>query len=103
MRSRAATETSFGILAALTGLGIVTFTLFPLSLPILILTLAALVPLLALGAVVAVPVGVIAVAVLGVRAIRRRARRGRDSVTRDGPRHRPASPLADRGKLSRGL
>jgi hypothetical protein len=96
MRSRAATETTFGILAALTGLGVVIFALFPLSIPILILTVAALVPLLALGAVVAIPVALIAVALLAVRAIRRRAGGGRDSVGRDERRGRAASAVAHR-------
>jgi hypothetical protein len=97
MRSEGTTETAFGFLAATTGLGIVTFALFPLALPILILTAASLIPLLAIGLVVAIPVGVIAVVVLLVRAILRRANGRRDSVDRDEHGRRAVSALAGRG------
>jgi hypothetical protein len=97
MRSESTTETAFGFFAATTGLGIVTFALFPLALPILILTAASLIPLLAIGLVVAVPVGVIAVVVLLVRAILRRATGRRDSVDRDEHGRPAVSALAGRG------
>jgi hypothetical protein len=97
MRSEGTTEAAFGFLAATTGLGVVTFALFPLALPILILTVASLIPLLAIGLVVAIPVGAVAFVVLVVRAIVRRARRGRGSVDRDEQGRRPVSALAGRG------
>jgi hypothetical protein len=97
MRSSSATETTFGVVAALTGIGIVTFALFPLSLPILILTAASLLPLLAVGIVVAIPFALIAAVVLAIRAIRRRATGRRDSVDRDERRGRAASAVAHRG------
>ena len=96
MRSSSATETIFGVVAALTGIGIVTFALFPLSLPILILTAASLVPLLAVGAVVAVPVVAIGAVVLAIRAIVRRVGRGRDSVGRDEHERRAVPAVAGR-------
>jgi membrane protein implicated in regulation of membrane protease activity len=97
MSSEGTKEAAFGFLAATTGLGVITFALFPLALPILILTAASLIPLLALGLVVAIPVAVVAAVVLIVRAILRRARRGRDSVDRDEHGRRPVSALAGRG------
>jgi hypothetical protein len=97
MRSEGTTETAVGFLAATTGLGVVTFALFPLALPILILTVASLIPLFAVGLVVAIPVGVIATVVLVIRGILRRAGRRRDSVDRDERRRRAVSPLAGHG------
>jgi hypothetical protein len=97
MRSSSATETTFGVAAALTGIGIVTFALFPLSIPILILTAASLVPLLAVGIVVAIPVALIAAVVLAIRAIRRRATGRRGSVDRDDRQGRAVSAVAGRG------
>jgi membrane protein implicated in regulation of membrane protease activity len=97
MRSSSATETTFGVVAALTGIGIVTFALFPLSLPILILTAASLLPLLAVGLAVAIPVALIAAVALAIRAIFRRAAGGRDSVNRDERRGGAVSAVAGRG------
>jgi hypothetical protein len=67
-------ETIFGISTALTGGGVLTLALAPLALPILILTIAALVPLLAVGLVLAIPIAVIAGIVAAIRAIGRRGR-----------------------------
>jgi hypothetical protein len=80
-------ETTFGIGTALTGLGVLTFALAPLALPILILTLASLVPLLAVGVAVAIPIALIAGAVMAIRAI---GRHGRPSAARPADRRRPA-------------
>jgi hypothetical protein len=82
-------ETTSGIAAALTGLGALTFALAPLALPILILTLASLVPLLAVGLVVAIPVALIAGVVAAIRAI---GRRGRPSAAGPTDRRRPLRP-----------
>jgi hypothetical protein len=85
-------ETIFGISTALTGGGVLTLALAPLALPILILTIAAVVPLLAVGLVLAIPVAVIAGVVSAVRAI---ARLARPSSARPANRHRPAGmPVA---------
>src|SRR5262245_28632735 len=91
------TETVFGISAATTGLGILTFALFPLVLPILILTVAALVPLLAVGAILAIPVALIAAVVLGIGAIGRRVGGRRASVRADERQGRPLSTVAHSG------
>jgi hypothetical protein len=79
-------ETIFGISTALTGGGVLTLALAPLALPILILTIAALVPLLAVGLVLAIPIALIAGVVSAVRAI---ARRVRPSGGRPADPHRP--------------
>jgi hypothetical protein len=59
---------ALGVLATLTGLGVVTIAVAPLALPFLILTLAALLPLIVPVVVLAIPVAI----VLVVRAIIRR-------------------------------
>lgn len=59
------------------GLGIITFALFPLSLPILILTAVAVLPLLLPALAVGLLIGVVAVPILAVRSLRRRAIRER--------------------------
>ena len=61
------------------GLGIITFALFPLSLPILILTAVAVLPLLLPALAVGLLIGVVAVPILAVRSLRRRAIRARRS------------------------
>lgn len=81
--SESRAETVNGVAAAATGLGVVTFALFPLAVPIVILTVVAtlplvlpLVPLAALGAILyAVWVGVRAVGRV-VRRLRRPSRKG---------------------------
>ena len=60
------------------GLGIITFALFPLALPILILTAIAVLPLLLPALAVGLLIGVVAVPILAVRS-RRRAIRARRS------------------------
>jgi hypothetical protein len=83
MERNGTAETVFGISTGLSGLGILTFALAPLALPILILTIAALVPLLAVGLVVAIPVGVIAGVWVAIRAIGRRVRSAARPADRD--------------------
>jgi hypothetical protein len=57
------------------GLGIVTFAIFPLLIPGLIVLAIFAVPLLALPLVVALPIALLASPILAVRAFRRRRRR----------------------------
>jgi hypothetical protein len=61
------------------GLGIITFALFPLSLPILILTAVAVLPLLLPALAVGLLIGVVAVPILAVQSLRRRVGRARRS------------------------
>jgi hypothetical protein len=61
------------------GLGIITFALFPLALPILILTAIAVLPLLLPAVAVGLLIGVVAVPILAVRSLGRRAIRARRS------------------------
>jgi hypothetical protein len=61
------------------GLGIISFALFPLSLPILILTAVAVLPLLLPALAVGLLIGVVAMPILAVRSLRRRAIRARRS------------------------
>ena len=74
---RPTAETVFGISTALTGIGILTVALAPLAMPILILTIASLLPLVVIGAAVALPIGLIAGLVLVIRALVGRAKRRR--------------------------
>ena len=60
-------EVASGVLAAITSGGVITFALFPLALPIVILTVVALAPLALVG-ILAAPI------VLLVRMVRRRRR-----------------------------
>jgi hypothetical protein len=69
---------ALGVLATLTGLGVVTIALAPLALPFLILTLAALVPLAVPLILLAIPAAI----VLTIRGTYRRltpTRRDRDN------------------------
>jgi hypothetical protein len=61
------------------GLGIITFALFPLALPFLILTAVAVLPLLLPALAVGLLIGVAAVPILAVRSLGRaiRARRSK--------------------------
>jgi hypothetical protein len=70
--NHASGEAVAGVAAGLTGLAILTMVLAPLALPILILTIASVLPLLAVGLVLAIPVALIATLWAGVRALRRR-------------------------------
>jgi tetrahydromethanopterin S-methyltransferase subunit D len=70
-------EAVAGVAAGLTGLGILTMVLAPLALPILILTIASVLPLLAVGLVLALPVALIAGLWLVVRRVARRPTRAR--------------------------
>ena len=71
---RPTAETAFGIMTALTGLGVLTIALAPLAVPILILTVASLLPLLAVGLAIGLPIALIAAVWLAVRALLRRQR-----------------------------
>ena len=76
------------------GLGIVVMALFPLSLPILILTGLALAPLLLPLLAVGLVAAVVAVPVLLVRGLARRVGR------RNQPRQAPQGPLVGRSPHS---
>ena len=82
------TEAAVGIMTALTGLGVLTIALAPLALPILILTIASLVPLLAVGLAAGIPIALIAAVWLALRALRRRWLGPSDRRT---DRNRPAT------------
>jgi uncharacterized membrane protein len=71
------------------GLGMLTMVLAPLSLPILALTVVALLPLLVPLLAVGLIGGILAIPVLAVRGVWRRARGGVSSVSPAGSR--PAS------------
>lgn len=76
-------ETLFGITIPLAGAGVLLFALAPLALPFLVLTIAATLPLVAVGLVLALVAGVIAAPVVLVRRLlRRRARYEPSSTTR---------------------
>jgi hypothetical protein len=89
-----------GTAAAATGLGILTFTFFPFALPLLILTVAATLPLVLPLVVFAAVAAILTGTWRGIRAAGRRLHTpgpSRDSVRR--PRH-PASGAAS-GLLAR--
>jgi hypothetical protein len=69
--STAHMEVVSGASAALVGLGIVTVSLFPLALPILILTVAATIPLLVPVAAIGLILAVLALPILLVQRLRR--------------------------------
>ena len=72
-----AADTASGIAAVLTGLGLVTFALFPLVIPILILTAVFTAPLALIGVIVALPIVILVGVVLAIRAMWRPLRRRR--------------------------
>ena len=79
-QTRSPAENGGGILGAMTGLGIISFALFPFLLPAIAFASVLLVPLVPLvlagllvGAVVAVPL-------IAARALRRRLRRRPDAT-----------------------
>jgi Flp pilus assembly protein TadB len=61
------------------GLGVISFALFPLSLPILILTAVAVLPLMLPALAVGLLIGMVGVPILAVRSLGRRAIRARRS------------------------
>ena len=67
--------TTTGIAGVLAGVGVVTFALFPLVIPILLVTAVFTAPLALVGIAAALPVGIVAGVVLAVRAISRMPRR----------------------------
>ena len=68
------------------GLGMLTMVLAPLSLPILALTVVALIPLLLPLLVVGLVGGILAIPVVAVRGVWRRMRGGVSSVSPAGAR-----------------
>jgi hypothetical protein len=80
-----------GALTAMTGAGILTFALAPLALPIIGLTIAFTLPLLAIGVVASIPVAVVAGIYFAVarvvRAVRGRSKESPSPRPRSG--HRP--------------
>jgi hypothetical protein len=78
MSTRATTPTAADLAdvasAWAVGGGIITMALFPLALPILLLTAGAVIPLVLLGLAVALVVGVVAGPLLLLRRVRRRSR-----------------------------
>ena len=77
--ARARAEVADEISKWTVGLGIISFALFPLSLPILILTAVAVLPLLLPVLAAGLLIGVVAVAILAVGSLGRRAIRARRS------------------------
>jgi hypothetical protein len=65
--------TTCGIAAVIAGGGAVTFALFPLAIPFLLLTALFAAPLALVGLLVAVPVGILALAAVAIRALVRRS------------------------------
>ena len=70
-------ETAVGIIGVLTGLGVLTFALFPFALPILILLAVSAIPLLPIAVLGAVLVAGWLVVRALVRLLSSRARSGR--------------------------
>jgi apolipoprotein N-acyltransferase len=68
-------QTTTGIAGVIAATGVIIFALFPLALPIVLLTTVVMAPLLLAGAALGLPVALVAAAVLAIRAIARRARR----------------------------
>ena len=85
-----------------TGLGILTFQLFPFALPLLVLVIGPLVPLAVVGLLLAAPV---VLPIWLARAVRRARSRRRDAAARarragahggpPGPGSRWSEPLVD--------
>jgi membrane protein implicated in regulation of membrane protease activity len=80
-----------GVSAALVGGGIVTMALFPLALPIIALTLVALLPLVVIGLALGLIAAVIVLPVLLIR-----------HLVRQFPSRRPKAAPRDRRRLHRG-
>ena len=87
--------TASGVAAVIAGAGAVTFALFPLAIPFLLLTAVFTTPLVLIGVAAALPLGIVAAAVLAIRAIATRVRRR--SGSRPPPRAgRQSSPIRRR-------
>src|SRR4051794_26785233 len=84
VRGRIGSDGALGVLATLTGLGVITIALAPFALPILILTLASLLPFVVPIVVLGIPVGLIVGVVVAVRAIAGRGRRRRGQGSPSG-------------------
>jgi hypothetical protein len=74
-------EVMSGVLGVGTAGGVLTFALFPLVLPILILTIVATLPLVAIGLVVGLLVGVVIVPIKLIAHLRRRGQRPIETST----------------------
>jgi hypothetical protein len=70
----ATADTAAGIAAAVTGIGLIIFALFPLAIPFLLLTAAFAAPLVLLLLAAALPLAFLAGIVLAIRGIGRRLR-----------------------------
>ncbi|MQA73423.1 MAG: hypothetical protein GEU88_03555 [Solirubrobacterales bacterium] len=89
--SQSNAEGAVGIAAALAGLGVVTFALFPLALPFVILLIASTAPLLVVALAAALVGGALTAVGLAVRAVARRAgRRRREPSPQAGVSMSPA-------------
>ena len=87
--------TASGVAAVIAGAGAVTFALFPLAIPFLLLTAVFTAPLVLIGVAAALPLGIVAAAVLAIRVIARRVRR------RPGAGPRP-EPVVSRARSAGG-
>jgi hypothetical protein len=88
--TESAALTTTGIAAVIAGGGVVTFALFPLAIPFLVLTAVFTAPLALIAIVPALAVGFVAAIVLAMRAIARRLARRRGG----GPPREPVHPGA---------
>jgi Na+/H+-translocating membrane pyrophosphatase len=66
--------TMSGTAGVVAGLGVVTFALFPLAIPFLLLTAVFAAPLALIGLAAAIPLGIVAIAVVAIRRLARRSR-----------------------------
>jgi uncharacterized protein (DUF58 family) len=78
-----------GIAAVIAGGGAVTFALFPLAIPFLLLTAVFAAPLVLIGVAAAVPLGIVAALVVAIRATGRRIERRRGDRQHTPVRARP--------------
>jgi membrane protein implicated in regulation of membrane protease activity len=81
-----------GSAGALVGAGLVVMALFPLSIPIVGLTLVALLPLVPVALAAGLIAGLVAVPVLLIRGLRRRLRRRSAATPAPSPTIQPGSP-----------
>lgn len=92
--SRPTDGTLVGVLGVSTGAGVLTFALFPLALPIVVLTVVALLPLAAIALVVGAATALIVAPIRLIARIRQRGRgrrTQRSMATRAVPGRAPAS------------
>jgi hypothetical protein len=63
------TDTASGIAAAATGIGILTFALFPLAIPFLLLTAVFAAPLVIIPVAAPLPIAIVAGVVVAIRRV----------------------------------